>query len=83
MDNERKDFKTHLKETYLKEFNKTTNRVNWFMCKVMETTARKKSDLIADIEITGKQTLTCNAPKTLRHMMQFMSYIGMNEKELS
>ena len=83
LDNEKKELKTHLKDTYLDEFKKTTNRVNWFMCKVMETTARKKNDLMTDIEIIGKKTDPCNAPKSLRHMMQFMSYISMNEKELS
>ena len=52
------------------------------MCKMMETTARKKEDLMTDVEITSKQT-KLSPPKSLRHMMQFMSYISMTEKELS
>ena len=84
LDNERKDLKNHLKETYLDEFKNTKNRVNWFMCKVIETTARRRMDLVTDIEIIGKQTHACSlVPKNLRHMMQFMSYISMNQKELS
>ena len=82
LDNENKNYKAEIKDSYLKDFQTTKNRVNWFMCKMMETTARKKEDLMTDVEITSKQT-KLSPPKSLRHMMQFMSYISMTEKELS
>ena len=81
IDSQNKEWKEDIKEYYLNDFKKSENKVNWFMYKMQETTARMKREMLMDVDMVSKNT-KLSTPKQLRNMMQFMTYTSMTEKEL-
>ena len=49
----------------------------------MEYYARTKQDMMTDVQLVSKKRISLAPPKPIRHMLHFMSYISMNEAELS